>query len=155
MNIILHILITASLAVVQECPIKDIPKTANGKYDMGGALIGEFNGRKYSIHRVCDRRIHKLLLKRLTGHLYDGQPIWETRAEMRIPVGKKKYTFAYGLNSCRQRGQFNSELIGLIDWTQNKEYPQAIKAWLVDLEREQFREIKATDVECENVSYGI
>ena len=94
-------------------------------------------------------------LRRALGVLDDGQPIWKTRAEMQIPVGRKKYTFAYGLNRCRQQGQFNSRLIGLIDWTQNKEYPRAIKVWLVDLEREQFREINATDVECENVSYGV
>ena len=155
MNVILHILITTSLALIQDCPVKGIPKTPDGKSDIGGALIDGFNGREYSIHHVCDRGTHKLLLQRLIGSLDDGQPIWETRAEMQIPVGKKKYTIAYGLNSCRQQGQFNSRLIGLIDWTQNKEYPRAIKVWLVDLEREHFMEIKATDVECENVSYGI
>jgi hypothetical protein len=86
MNIILSILISI-ITLTQDCPIKSLPKTLDGEYDVGGALIETFNEKEYSIQHICTLRAHKIVLQRFIRYADGGQVVWEKRAELLIPTG--------------------------------------------------------------------
>jgi hypothetical protein len=158
MNILFYIIYAFCgyiLTDIQDCQTSNVPKLSTGRYNQGATVIGEHNGKSYSIHHICTLKTHTLILMRLVGYDSVGQAIWEKRAELAIPIGNKKYRIAYGADRCRQDGRFNSKIIGLINIEDGKRFLPATKVWIIDIEQEKIKEVSLAIVECENFSFGI
>ena len=95
LGFLLHINVTA-----QVCPTEVVTINKDGFKVVGGATIGEVDGKRYGIEHLCNGKTHKLILQVDTWP-HEGSPRWKTLDVLVLPVGSGNLEFVPNYNFSR------------------------------------------------------
>ena len=123
----------------------------DGRHKLGGALVGDLDGVSYAIEKVCRG---KELWLRLQHRLGDAGA-WVVLTELKLPRLRKNEEVVFGIAECKRRGSFDSEIIGIVRDTGEREFLPVVRAWRVDRRAGGFAELSADDIECSSYSHGL
>jgi len=141
-------------ANAQVCPDSIFGVNSDGFKKLGGATIGEVDGKRYAIEHLCNGRFHKLLLQ-VDEWPTEGSPRWKTIDVLQIPVGPRDFELVYGESSyLKLNGVLDPELVSLAIVTA-ADYWYSSKAWRADRRKGKFQILRKIKIQCENPGYGV
>ncbi|WP_257307562.1 hypothetical protein [Geothrix campi] len=153
--IIFPLLVLLSLtANAQVCPDAIFGVAPGGFKKVGGATIGEVDGKSYGIEHLCNGKFHKLLLQ-VDISPSGGTPQWQTLDVLLIPVGSDKFELVFGESFYpKLNGKLDLELVSLAKVTED-EFWISTKAWRAHRRKGKFLRLVKVQIKCDNPGYGV
>ncbi len=128
--------------------------SSNGYSNVGGATIGQIDGKMYAIDHLCNGKFHKFLLQVEISRL-NGIPKWKTLDVLFIPVGSDNFEIVFGESSyCKLNGELDPELVCLAVVTQ-EDFWTSTKTWRANRSKGKFQALRKGKVTCGNPGYGV
>ena len=150
---LLALLLAVSPPQVCKSLYADSTPDSKGYLQMGGALIGIYNGRTYAIDHLCNGATHKLLLQVSTGTDAAGNPRWRTLDQVLIRSRGDKFFFAFGERACRQGSAYDPELVAIVA-DADDEFLPALSVWRANRAKGRFETVRKRGITCFNEGFG-
>lgn len=98
-----------------------------------------------------------LWLQKLMRYDETGKAYWEVVDVLILPRMKKNGEIIDGLNGCKIRGRFDSEIVAIAKSEEGSEkYLTKIRfAWRANLRPQRFQRIPTKGIMCSNPIYGV
>jgi hypothetical protein len=115
--------------------------------DVGGFLLGEFNGMEYALTEVADPTgQHMVWLDRMAGRNPFGQPQWEIRAILTLPALSDGQEIAFV--DCDLDGQADTGTFAIGTWKPRHVLEGVRHAWRANAQAERFDVLPTERVWC-------
>lgn len=119
----------------------------NGVKDLGGGLLSDDS---YGVSRFSKDKNFMLWLEKISSRDAEGIPDWEVKDVLTYDKLKKNQEFLFSYSSpCTQNGKANLEMIVMVEILTKKKSYKILKAWQVNLGKEQFEKLSTKKIKCE------
>ena len=118
----------------------------NGARDLGGGLL---SNEEYGVTRFLKGKNYMLWLERIVERNEAGVPSWEVLDVLSFGKIKKNQTFLFSYSSpCRENERENLDLIVLAEFAPKAKTYKVLKAWQVNVEKEEFESVSIEKIVC-------
>ncbi|MFN2636993.1 MAG: hypothetical protein ABR585_08205 [Gemmatimonadaceae bacterium] len=128
-------------------------KTGDTLSKMGGGLLASDGAKDYAVDQYWKNGTRYLRVLRAVARTAGGQPIWSTRARLRLPAMKPSETIMFG-GSCRKNDKSDPFMLAIVTDTGGSVPGDVKHAWRFDSVSEMLREIATKGISCVNVAGG-
>ena len=119
----------------------------------GGAVIGNLNGKQFSITHLIKGKTHRFILTSDNPGFRDFANSSKDLAKLDVELNNSDYYFVFGEGMCRVKGSFDPEILALVHLSKSRFQP-AVKAWRANRLLGNFEPISPKGIDCLNEGHG-